>query len=163
MEEYQKYLESIKQLIVDPEFLEWYKQQPIDFTSRCEYVRAALVWNTAYTFFARRRKINCVRIKEKKFMKEINIRDFLLKKFPTNKYFDCPIPKEHLSLFDEYADTKAIQVEAKVKPEKKNILMKLFGKHSQINMVSDTRYLSESDFINLIHDKSFPLDDSSVL
>lgn len=78
------------------------------------------------------------------------------------------LPKTHKELhkmvWDAYeAGTKAIQAEAKVKPEKKNILMKLFGEHSQINMVSDTRYLSESDFINLIHDKSFPLDDSSVL
>lgn len=29
------------------EFLDWYKQQPIDFTSKCEFVRAAIVWNKA--------------------------------------------------------------------------------------------------------------------
>ncbi len=31
------------------------------------------------------------------------VRDFMLKKFPTNKYIDCPIPKETWPLFQEYA------------------------------------------------------------
>ena len=42
--------------------------------------------------------------------------------------------------------------------EIKNTLMKLFEKHSQTNVVSDTRYLTEQDFRFLICDKSFPLD-----
>lgn len=47
-------------------------------------------------------------------MEKLNIKQFLLKKFPINKYFDCPIPKEYWNLFDEYASQQAIQVEANV-------------------------------------------------
>lgn len=34
------------------------------------------------------------------------VKQFLLKKFPTWKYYDCPIPKEYWELFDEYADSR---------------------------------------------------------
>ena len=31
------------------------------------------------------------------------LKQFLLKKFPTNEYMDCPIPKHHWETIDEYA------------------------------------------------------------
>jgi hypothetical protein len=30
-------------------------------------------------------------------------KEFLLKKFPTNKYWDCPVPKHHWEIMEEYA------------------------------------------------------------
>jgi hypothetical protein len=30
-------------------------------------------------------------------------KEFLLKKFPTNKYWDCPVPKHHWDIMEEYA------------------------------------------------------------
>lgn len=34
----------------------------------------------------------------------MNVRKFLLKKFPTNKYFDCPVPKNYYGVMQEYAE-----------------------------------------------------------
>ena len=31
------------------------------------------------------------------------LKQFLLKKFPTNEYMDCPIPKHHWETIEEYA------------------------------------------------------------
>lgn len=36
--------------------------------------------------------------------KEITVKQFLLKKFPTNEYIDCPIPKEYWPIMQEYAE-----------------------------------------------------------
>lgn len=33
----------------------------------------------------------------------MTVRKFMLKKFPTNKYIDCPIPKHHWATIEEYA------------------------------------------------------------
>lgn len=33
-----------------------------------------------------------------------NLRKFLLKKFPTNKYFDCPVSNEQQELMQEFCD-----------------------------------------------------------
>ena len=30
-------------------------------------------------------------------------REFLLKRFPTNKYWDCPVPKHYWEIMEEYA------------------------------------------------------------
>ncbi len=35
---------------------------------------------------------------------EITVKKFLLKKFPTNKYFDCPVPSHHWETMQEYAE-----------------------------------------------------------
>jgi hypothetical protein len=34
----------------------------------------------------------------------MNVRVFLLKKFPTNKYLDCPVPKDYYDIMEEYAE-----------------------------------------------------------
>ncbi len=38
--------------------------------------------------------------------KELTIRQFMLKTFPTNEFIDCPISKEIWPYFDKYADLK---------------------------------------------------------
>lgn len=39
-----------------------------------------------------------------KKVKQMTVRQFMLKKFPTNKYMDCPVPKHHWEIIQEYAD-----------------------------------------------------------
>ena len=34
----------------------------------------------------------------------MTVKEFMLKKFPTNKYFDCPVPRHHWIIIQEYAD-----------------------------------------------------------
>jgi hypothetical protein len=34
----------------------------------------------------------------------MTVREFMLKKFPVNKYMDCPVPKHHWETIQEYAD-----------------------------------------------------------
>lgn len=31
------------------------------------------------------------------------VREFMLKKFPTNEYMDCPVPKEYWPIIQEYS------------------------------------------------------------
>jgi hypothetical protein len=38
--------------------------------------------------------------------KDLNVRQFMLKTFPTNEFIDCPISKEIWPYFDKYADLK---------------------------------------------------------
>ena len=40
-------------------------------------------------------------------MKAEKVRKFMLKKFPTNEYWDCPVPKHHWEIIQEYADSYA--------------------------------------------------------
>ena len=40
---------------------------------------------------------------------KLTVRKFMLKKFPTNKYMDCPVPKHHWETIQEYADEYAKQ------------------------------------------------------
>lgn len=35
---------------------------------------------------------------------ELTVRKFMLKKFPTNEWMDCPVPKHHWETIQEYAD-----------------------------------------------------------
>lgn len=44
---------------------------------------------------------------------EITVRKFMLKKFPTNEYIDCPIPKHHWETIREYAEAYASQEKKK--------------------------------------------------
>lgn len=37
-------------------------------------------------------------------MKTPTVKDFLLKKFPPSKYFDCPVPKHYWGVIQEYAE-----------------------------------------------------------
>jgi len=37
-------------------------------------------------------------------IKTKEVKKFLLKKFPTNTYIDCPVPKHHWETMQEYAD-----------------------------------------------------------
>jgi len=38
---------------------------------------------------------------------ELTIKKFLLKKFPTHEYMDCPVPKHHWETIEEYAAEKS--------------------------------------------------------
>ncbi len=42
----------------------------------------------------------------------MTVREFMLKKYPTNEWMDCPVPKHHWETIQEYADKYH---EAKVK------------------------------------------------
>jgi len=45
-------------------------------------------------------------------MKAENVRQFMLKKYPTKDYLDCPVPKHHWEVIQEYAEHYArIQIE----------------------------------------------------
>ena len=45
-------------------------------------------------------------------MKADKVRQFMLKKYPTKDYFDCPVPKHYWDVIQEYADNYArIQIE----------------------------------------------------
>lgn len=39
----------------------------------------------------------------------LTIKKFLLKKFPTSEYMDCPLPKHHWETIEEYAAEKSKQ------------------------------------------------------
>ena len=55
-------------------------------------------------------------------MKSGTLKQFLLKKYPTNEYFDCPVPKHHWDVIQEYADNYArIQIEKDRERIKANI------------------------------------------
>ena len=43
-------------------------------------------------------------------------KEFLLKKFPTNKYWDCPVPKHHWGIMEEYAKAYHESELKKIKP-----------------------------------------------
>jgi len=49
----------------------------------------------------------------------MTVKKFMLKKFPTNKYMDCPVPKHHWETIQEYANEYAseqlIASEARIK------------------------------------------------
>ncbi len=34
----------------------------------------------------------------------MTVRQFMLKKYPTNEWMDCPVPKHHWEVIQEYAD-----------------------------------------------------------
>jgi hypothetical protein len=50
----------------------------------------------------------------------MTVREFMLKKFPTNEYMDCPVPKHHWETIQEYADKYH---EAKVKNLSSNTVL----------------------------------------
>ena len=55
-------------------------------------------------------------------MKAGTLKQFLLKKYPTNEYFDCPVPKHYWDVIQEYADNYArIQIEKDRERIKANI------------------------------------------
>jgi len=59
-------------------------------------------------------------------MKAGTLKQFLLKKYPTNEYFDCPVPKHHWEVIQEYADDYArIQIENHIKEVKRLMNEKL--------------------------------------
>jgi len=55
-------------------------------------------------------------------MKADKVRQFMLKKYPTKDYFDCPVPKHYWDVIQEYADNYArIQIEKDRERIKANI------------------------------------------
>lgn len=50
---------------------------------------------------------------------EEKVRKFMLKKFPTNEYWDCPVPKHHWEVIQEYADDYAKE---QIQKDRKRIL-----------------------------------------
>jgi hypothetical protein len=50
----------------------------------------------------------------------MTVREFMLKKYPTNEWMDCPVPKHHWETIQEYADKYH---EAKVKNLSSNTLL----------------------------------------
>jgi len=54
-------------------------------------------------------------------MKAGTLKQFLLKKYPTSDYFDCPVPKHHWEVIQEYADDYArIQIEKHIESIREN-------------------------------------------
>lgn len=43
------------------------------------------------------------------------VRQFMLKKFPTNEYMDCPLPQHHWETIQEYADQCTAPLEARIR------------------------------------------------
>lgn len=39
----------------------------------------------------------------------MTVKQFMLKKFPTNEYMDCPVPKHHWETIQEYANEYAAE------------------------------------------------------
>lgn len=58
---------------------------------------------------------------------EMTVKKFMLKKFPTNEYMDCPVPRHHWDTIQEYAE---IYHESKLQPlfEAKDKDLKLFAR-----------------------------------
>ena len=50
----------------------------------------------------------------------MTVREFMLKKYPTNEWIDCPVPKHHWETIQEYADKYH---EAKVKNLSSNTVL----------------------------------------
>lgn len=45
-------------------------------------------------------------------MKAETVKQFMLKKYPTNRYMDCPVPQHHWPVIQEYAEQYArLQIE----------------------------------------------------
>ena len=44
-----------------------------------------------------------------KTKEEITVRKFMIKKYPTDKYMDCPVPQHHWETIQEYATEYADQ------------------------------------------------------
>lgn len=42
----------------------------------------------------------------------LTVKKFMLKKFPKNEYMDCPVPKHHWEVIQEYAEAYARQFHA---------------------------------------------------
>jgi len=53
----------------------------------------------------------------------ITVRKFLLKKFPTNEYMDCPVPKHYWEIMDEYASLVSAEKEAELEAEEKKVIL----------------------------------------
>ena len=71
-------------------------------------------------------------------MKAGTLKQFLLKKYPTNEYFDCPVPKHHWDVIQEYADDYArIQIEKDREGIKANINFNDDGLKQAIEKVID--------------------------
>lgn len=66
----------------------------------------------------------------------MTVREFMLKKFPTNEYMDCPVPKHHWDTIQEYADKYH---EAKVKNLSSNTM--LADSFSAEDMLNFAHYL----------------------
>jgi hypothetical protein len=60
-------------------------------------------------------------MKKMKTKEVLTVRKFMLKKFPTNEYMDCPIPTHHWEMIQEYADKylASINCEIEKAPEDK--------------------------------------------
>jgi hypothetical protein len=55
---------------------------------------------------------------------ELTVKKFLLKKYPTNEYMDCPVPKHHWEVMQEYAELYHTQkLEESEKDLQKEFLM----------------------------------------
>lgn len=50
----------------------------------------------------------------------MTVREFMLKKYPTNEWMDCPVPKHHWEIIQEYAEKYH---EAKVKNLSSNTVL----------------------------------------
>jgi len=48
-------------------------------------------------------------------MDNITVKKFLLKKFPTKDYMDCPVPKHYWEIMEEYASLVSAAKEAAIK------------------------------------------------
>lgn len=42
---------------------------------------------------------------------KLTVRQFMLKKFPTNEYMDCPVPKHHWETIQEFADQQTASLQ----------------------------------------------------
>lgn len=67
----------------------------------------------------------------------MTVRQFMLKKFPTNKYMDCPIPTHHWETIQEYADQYAADKIREKDEEIERVNKENFHLSAEITAVSD--------------------------
>mgnify|MGYP003491340613 FL=1 len=76
-------------------------------------------------------------------MKAGTLKQFLLKKYPTSDYFDCPVPKHHWEVIQEYADDYArIQIEKDRERIKANINFNDDGIKQAMEKVIDNTHIN---------------------
>lgn len=70
------------------------------------------------------------------------VRQFMLKKFPTNEYMDCPVPQHHWETIQEYADQCTAPLEARIRELEEGL------RNVEIALPQQESYLDDNDTRN---------------
>jgi hypothetical protein len=117
-------LPALTDVVIDPEYAKtlgegWAKVERVRYEQECfdkwEKITKEDFYNTPYN----RRLVILAPVEkgeEKNLFDMSNpVRQFMLKKFPTNEYMDCPVPQHHWETIQEYASQCTAPLEARIR------------------------------------------------